>query len=153
MCWGGDQCEISGVGPVPYLNIFGGTSQKNHPVVTLPCLVLKACFYQNLKVKLMVHQVTPAIHCMVHQVTPAIHCMVHQLTLHQGVAWCPPGVATSSVAPASPGVLTPSPLTESGVPPCAKFPEEKKINLPQKGRNLRIFEPPEKSYINHAPCL
>ena len=30
MCWGGVQFETGG--PVPYLNILGGTSQKNHPV-------------------------------------------------------------------------------------------------------------------------
>ena len=29
---GGVQFETGGVGPVPYLNILGGTSQKNHPV-------------------------------------------------------------------------------------------------------------------------
>ena len=32
---GGDQSETGGVGPVPYLNILGGTSQKKHPVVGL----------------------------------------------------------------------------------------------------------------------
>ena len=29
---GGVQFETGGVGPVPYLNILGGTSQKKHPV-------------------------------------------------------------------------------------------------------------------------
>ena len=29
---GGVQFETRGVGPVPYLNILGGTSQKKHPV-------------------------------------------------------------------------------------------------------------------------
>ena len=29
---GGVQFETGGLGPVPYLNILGGTSQKNHPV-------------------------------------------------------------------------------------------------------------------------
>ena len=33
---GGVQFETGGVGPVPYLNILGGTSQKKHPVVLKP---------------------------------------------------------------------------------------------------------------------
>ena len=31
---GGVQFETGGLGPVPYLNILGGTSQKNHPVLS-----------------------------------------------------------------------------------------------------------------------
>ena len=30
---GGDQFKTGGLGPVPYLNILGGTSKKNHPVL------------------------------------------------------------------------------------------------------------------------
>ena len=38
---GGVQFETGGVGPVPYLNILGGTSQKNHPVSRILALARK----------------------------------------------------------------------------------------------------------------
>ena len=46
---GGVQFETGGVGPVPYLNILGGTSQKKHPVVAvLPHLLNLGVFKSKI---------------------------------------------------------------------------------------------------------
>ena len=62
---GGVQSKCWGVGPVPYLNFFGGTSQKKHPVhntdflyYTAEALVAK---FKKLKTSPQKFKVAPTV--------------------------------------------------------------------------------------------